>query len=38
MSLKASRNLGTAAKILATSETLYAHAISASLRIPLKDE
>ncbi len=38
MSLKASKDLGSAAKILATSETLNAHALSASLRIPLKDE
>jgi len=38
MSLTASKNLGAVAKTLATSETLNAHAISASLRIPLKDE
>ncbi len=38
MSLTASKNLGAVAKTLATSETLHAHAISASLRIPLKDE
>ena len=38
MSLKASKDLGAAAKTLATSETLNAHAISASLRIPSKDE
>ena len=38
MSLTASKNLGAVAKTLATSETLHAHAFSASLRIPLKDE
>ena len=38
MSFRASKNLGTAAKTLATSETLNAHALSASLRIPLEDE
>ena len=38
MSLTASKNLGAVARTLATSETLNAHAISASLRIPLKDE
>ena len=38
MSFRASKNLGTAAKTLATSESLNAHALSASLRIPLEDE
>ena len=38
MSITASKNLGAAAKTLATSETLHAHAISASLRIPSKNE
>ena len=38
MSFTASKNLGTAAKTLATSESLNAHALSASLRIPLEDE
>ena len=38
MSLRASSNLGSAAKIIATSETLYAHATSANLRITKKNE
>ena len=38
MSSKAAKKLGTAASILATSETLNAHAISANMRIPVKDD
>ena len=38
MSSKAVKDLGTAASILATSETLNAHAISANMRIPVKDD
>ncbi len=38
MSLKASNDLGTAAKVLATSETLNMHAVSASFRVRLNDE
>ena len=37
ISLSALKDLGYAAKILATSETLNAHALSASLRISEKD-
>ena len=38
MSSKAVKDLGTAASILATSETLNAHAISANMRISVKDD
>ena len=38
MSQKGLKGLGPSAKILATSETLHAHAISASIRVPLNDK